>query len=553
MNMESEQTGMPLSPSGSFSRDPKDQASNLPKAIREIDDYLSHTFDEMSVIDETYGKVSSFFASLAKNSVGDADYDQLSKNEQQEALLYMAAAIAVKGASAVIKGIKEAVAIEKVKRLHRKVAEARIDSLPRQIQRLQRLHDEAAVMLMRHNGHPFRASEVKQSFAGIADILEKELCQYRDIRFRLDMLCWLKDEYEAWLEGRLFSDTPMPVVGQATIAAIYLLRNNSQRIEPSTPPEIVSQIVASAQPPVSAANMREGIRKVGQTLAESLDLTRYPNGKDFLSALEILAIVDSQMAAVLEYFNLDEDPLASAKVEEEDDEDNDEDMYDPDKLQYNALYANLYMRAGSSDLPHLKNNMEKNPVTLDSMKVLDAFYTMKGQYDKADNWVGINSLMVMAAGIIPVWTLGWKWYWALLLSVVIVMLVYKVFLSPNMRSLTDNILNKLTMMDCNYNHILTQRAALIAPESKLKQMLRSRNHIFIGIILGGIIGMVAGPVGAVIGAIIGGFLGSGSSEEADDHGEGWEEMKIYSPVKQGIVSVIVGAILVLEIIALFVD
>ena len=193
------------------------------KFVREIDEYLAGIFDEMTQIDENYGKVSAFFTEHANQVVGDRDYEKLSKEEQKLATVYMAAALAVKGACAVVKGIKETIALEKVRRLHRKVAETKYESLSRMIERAQRNHDDAAAVLARHNLTPFQSAEVRKNFQVIANILEDELCQYRDIRFRLNMLLWLKEEYEAWLDDRLYSDTPMPTMGQASVAAIYVL------------------------------------------------------------------------------------------------------------------------------------------------------------------------------------------------------------------------------------------------------------------------------------------------------------------------------------------
>ena len=172
---------------------------DLPEFIREIDEYLAGIFDEMTQIDENYGKVSAFFAEHANQVVGDRDYEKLSKEEQKLATVYMAAALAVKGACTVVKGIKETIALEKVRRLHRKVAEVKYESLGRMIERAQRNHDDAAAVLARHNLTPFQSAEVRKNFQIIANMLENELCQYRDVRFQLDMLLWLKDEYEAWL------------------------------------------------------------------------------------------------------------------------------------------------------------------------------------------------------------------------------------------------------------------------------------------------------------------------------------------------------------------
>ena len=523
-------------------------ATDVTKVIREIDVYLGQTFDAMSVIDESYGKISSFFVNMSNQVVGERDFNKLSENEQKEAMLYMAASLAVQGVCAVTKGIKETIALEKVKRMHRQVAEARRESLPRQIERVSRCHNEAAVTLMRHNGHPFSSSVLKNTFSDTADILETELCQYRDIRFRLDMLLWLQDEYEAWMEGRLYSDTPMPTMGQSTIAAIYLLAGNNTVIDRFTPEVVFPQLVLAAQPPVSTVNRNADLRHFGEELSKGLNLAAFTGDKQFFSAFEILAVVDNQMSAVLEHFSIDENPLAGAGNEESDEEDD----IDVDNLTCNRLYANLCLNSKSDDFPAIRKALEENEQACKSIRSLEAFLDMKIQYERGNTMAMINGLLMSAVAILPVWTLGLKWYWALCLSVVIFMIVMKWLTGPTVRGIANNFQNKYLMMNRNYEYIVAQDAGMTEPESKLRNMIRSRNHFWAGLIIGGLVGMILGPIGAIVGAVSGAIIGSGSSDDLDDHGKGWETIKIYKPAKQWILAAVMAIALIYEIIVLFV-
>ena len=519
--------------------------TNVTNVIREIDVYLGQTFDAMSVIDESYGRISSFFVNMSNQVVGERDFNKLSENEQKEAMLYMAASLAVQGVCTVTKGIKETIALEKVKRLHRQVAEARRESLPRQIERVRRCHDEAAVSLMRHNGHPFKASDLKDSFNDTAGILETELCLYRDARFRLDMLLWIKDEYDAWMEGRLYSDTPMPTMGQATIAAIYLLAGNNAAVDRFTPEEQASQIVLAAQPPVCAANRNADLRSFGEELSKGLNRSSF-NGEDrSFSAFEILAVIDNQMSAVLERFSLDENPLDG------DGESDEEDYIDIDGLTCGRLYANIYMNSNSYEFPFIRKALEENEQVLKSMKSLEAFYDMKAQCDRGHTMAIINGLLMSAVAILPVWTFNLEWYWAACLSVVILIFVLKWLTASSVQGISDNFLNKYLMMNRNYEYNVVQDAGLTEPESKLREMARSRNHFWAGLIIGGIVGMILGPIGAIIGAVLGAMLGSGSSDDSDDHGKDWETIKIYKPTKQWILMTVTAIVLLLEIFGLF--
>lgn len=518
--------------------------TNVASVIREIDVYLGQTFDEMSRIDESYGRISSFFVNLSNQVVGERDFNKLSENEQKEAMLYMAASLAVQGVCAVTKGIKETIALEKVKRLHRQVADARRESLPRQIERARRCHDDAAITLMRHNGHRFRTSVLKDSFRDTADILETELCQYRDARFRLDMLLWLQDEYEAWMEGRLYSDTPMPTMGQSTIAAIYLLAGKNTVIDKDTPEAEFTQIVQAAQPPVCVANRKADLRHFGEMLSKGLNLADLPGGKQSFSAFEILAVIDNQMSAVLEHFSLDENPF---------DEDGNDENDEEDDLPCTRLYANLLLNSKSDDFPAVRKALEENEQARKSINSLEAFLDMKIQYERGNTMALVNGLLISAVAILPVWTLGWKWYWAVCLSVVIFLIVMKWLTGPSIRSISDNFQNKYLMMNCNYEYIVAQDAGLTEPESNLREMVRSRNHFWAGLIIGCLVGMILGPVGAIIGGVVGAIIGSGSSGDSNDHGKDWESVKIYKPVKQWITLVIVGVLMILEIFGLFVE
>lgn len=538
MNTETEPTGQ--TPTGGAVSQPRE---NLPKFIQEIDAFLGQTFDSMAVIDESYGKISSYFINLSNQVAGERDFDKLSKNEQKEAALYMAAALAVEGVCAVTKGIKETIALERVKALHRQVAEGRRESLPRMIARTQRCHDEAALTLLRYNGHPFRTGQLKQSFKETADLLETELCQYRDLRFRLDMLLWLQDEYEAWMEGRLYSETPMPTMGQATIAAIYLVAGHRAHLNRLSTGEDAAHVIAAAQPPVSATNLKAELRSFAGELSNELDFSRFPSGKDFITAFEILASIDSQMAAVLEYYSFDDDPLAGAK--------DDDDEIDPDKVTCSRLFAGIYRNADSAQLPQLKEAMDRNSLIGLSMYSLLAFYEMKGKYSSGTILATISGLLICAAAVVPVWALDWSWYWLVALSAVVLLLLVSFVTGPVLNSISRKFQNKYLMMNSNYQYYVTQEAGLTEQKSRLKAMVKARNHFWGGLIVGALIGCIGGPVGAIIGAIVGAMLGSSSTDDVDAHGEGWQQIKLYSPFKQWFLIIIAGFALYLEITNLF--
>lgn len=505
---------------------------NLPVFIQEIDNYLGQTFDAMTVIDQSFGKFSNFFLEQANEVLGDRDFDKLSKKEQEETFTFLAAALAIDGACAIVKGIKKTVELEKVKRLHLEVAKSRHESLPRMIERTRRCHDEAASLLLRHKGRPFNMGVLQESFKQTADMLENELCQYRDLRFRLDMLLWLKDEYEAWLDGRLYSDTPMPTMGQATIAAIYLLAGKGVSVEDS-------------QPPVGIERRRSDLKSFGEELARDLDSSNFPNGKDFISAFEILAIIDSQLGSVLEHANLEKNPLTPDNGTE------DEIDLDIDEITCKRLYAQIYLNAGHGS--EVKRNLSESRLTLRSMKSYESFLNMKKDYENGCTRTFVNVFLISAAAIIPVWTLGWAWYWQLILTLVILAAVKGFVAGPSLRGLMNRFLDKFEMMSCNYEYKTAEWAGLIEPKSKVKEMAESRNHFWAGLIIGGLIGLIGGPLGMIIGAIIGAVIGSGSSGDYDKHGEGWESIRISRPVKQWTTSIILICALLAEIYFLFIN
>lgn len=494
--------------------------------IREIDEYLAGIFDEMTQIDENYGKFSAFFAEHANQVLGDRDYEKLSKENQKLAIVCMVAALAVKGACAVVKRIKETMALEKVKRLHRNVAETKYESLSRMIERAQRNHDDAAAVLARHNLTPFQSAEVRKNFQIIANMLEDELCQYRDVRFRLDMLLWLKDEYEAWLNDRLYSDTPMPTMGQASVAAIYVL--------------------SGQQIPYSREKREKDLRAFGNKLESSLVFDRAHDDKKPISSFELLAIIDSQLSAVLEHGYLEKDPLATA-IENDGDGDT---KIDVDKLSCKHLFSMMYLKADEGSL--VKQIMSENPVTLSSLNSFEAFLDMKKDYFDGTKRTEISGFLLIAAVVIPIWNFGWAWYWLLALSVIVAIFVFKMFPVRSIKCMTDNLANKFQKMSCNYEHETAKTAGLIEPKSKVREMASSRNRFWAGLIIGGLIGLVGGPIGMVIGAIIGAILSSGSSDDIDTHGEGWQQIKICSPTKQWITIVIAALLVLFEIYVLFI-
>lgn len=498
------------------------------KFIREIDEYLGQTFDMMTQLDQTFGKFSNYFFEHANQVVGERDYNTLSKNEQTLADMYTAAALAVEGVNAIIQGIQETYALEKVKRLHRKVAETRYESLGRMIDRTQRCHDDAAGVLARHNRQPFLVREVKATFEQTADMLETGLCQYRDVRFRLDMLLWLKDEYEAWLEDRLYSDTPMPTMGEASIAAIYVLNR--------TPI------------PYGKEKREADLKQFAQNLFNTMRMAGMPNGKDSISSFEFLASIDSQLGAVLEHAYLDKDPLASAREEAEED---DEENFDADKLTCKRLYSDMYANSGDDTL--VESMLQANPVTGDSVSSVNAFIEMKDAYDKGTKRTDGNGILLAIAVLFPIWMLNLSWYWRLALSVLALFFVVWPFFRRSYRRMTSNLFDKFEKMSYSYEHYMAQQAGLITPKSKVKAMAKSRNYFWGGVIVGGLIGFVIfPPVGAIVGAIFGAIIAKMVSDDTNDTpGENWQEIKICSPAKQWRLFAILVALIGLEVYWIF--
>lgn len=498
-------------------------SAELPAVIREIDTYIGQTFDAMTEIDKAYGKVSDFFMEQAEKIAGERDFEKLSDAEQKASMAFLGAALAVEGLSAVTRGIKETMALENVKRLHRKVATERIESLPRMIERAERCHNEAAEILSRHNGELFSKKKLKETFEGTAGLLEAELCQFRDLRFRLDMLLWLKDEYEAWLDDRLYSDTPMPTTGMATVAAIY---------------------VAYGEPmPVSREKHKKDMVRYGQNVLEAFNNT----GNDSFTAFQILAVIDDQIMAVLEHASQDKDPLAVARVKGGDGEEE----YDMDKLSVKCLYAYIYSSSGVVDMPPVDEALNNSPVVGNSCSFYKSFGKIMDDYNRGSMLTVVSGLIIAAAAIMPIWNLGWKWYWATALSVVALLMVVKWFIASPSKKIEERTRTKFEMMSINYEYRLAKNAGMIEPKSRVKEMAKSRNDFWTGLIIGGLLGSIFFPIGTIIGAVVGAILGS-SSFDSDSHGNGWEAIRIYKPAKQWIKIVILGLFLAFEVYALFI-
>lgn len=517
---------------------PQAPAVGPAKFIWEIDEYLGQTFDQMTQLDERFGKFSAFFLEQAGQVMGDRDFNKLSKDEQNLTAAYAYAALAVEGACAVVKGIKETVELERVKRLHRTIAEKRYDSLAGMIKRAQRCHDEAAEVLMRHKASPYKISELSATFQETADLLETELCQFRALRFRLDMLLWLQDEYDAWMENRLFSDTPIPTTGQATVAAIYLLVSDGRGV------------IEGTLPPLSRQRREEDLDKFADQLVDSLTVSGNAGSKEVLTAFEILAMIDGQLGAVLEHASLLRDPLSNLRAGKEDLDDYV--MVDTDELIGYRMYADLYGDAGNGNL--VEQTLSNNPLVSTSIESWEDFEDMVDDYEKGcTRTLYVNSILMAAMALIPIWTLDWAWYWRLVLSVVALGAILYFFTRPSLRRMTRKLLNKFEMMSVNYEYCMAQQAGLIEPKSRVKEMVESRNGFWGGLIGGAILGSVFFPIGTIIGAILGAIIFGGSSDDVDDHGEGWQNIKICSPVKQWITAVILACAVGFEIYALFIS
>ena len=300
------------------------------------------------------------------------------------------------------------------------------------------------------------------------------------------------------------------------------------------------------QIPYSREKREKDLREFGNKLESSLVFDRAHDDKKPISSFELLAIIDSQMCAVLEHGYLEKDPLATA-IENDGDGDT---KIDVDKLSCKHLFSMMYLKADEGSL--VKQIMSENPVTLSSLNSFEAFLDMKKDYFDGTKRTEISGFLLIVAVVISIWNFGWAWYWLLALSVIVAIFVFKMFPVRSIKRMTDNLANKFQKMSCNYEHETAKTAGLIEPKSKVREMAKSRNSFWAGLIIGGLIGLVGGPIGMVIGAIIGAILGSGSSDDIDTHGEGWQAIKICSPTKQWITIIIAALLVIFEIYVIFI-
>lgn len=172
-------------------------------------------------------------------------------------------------------------------------------------------------------------------------------------------------------------------------------------------------------------------------------------------------------------------------------------------------------------------------------------------YNRGSMLTVVSGLIIAAAAIMPIWNLGWKWYWATALSVVALLMVVKWFIASPSKKIEERTRTKFEMMSINYEYRLAKNAGMIEPKSRVKEMAKSRNDFWTGLIIGGLLGSIFFPIGTIIGAVVGAILGS-SSFDSDSHGNGWEAIRIYKPAKQWIKIVILGLFLAFEVYALFI-
>lgn len=324
------------------------------------------------------------------------------------------------------------------------------------------------------------------------------------------------------------TETPMPTMGQATVAAIYVLNIKDG---------------FQLQIPYSKERREADMKGFVQTLSDGLALP----AKEFVTSFELLAMIDLQLGAVLEHGALDKDPLADAR-ENVGGDDGDEE-YDMDRISCKRLYATLYLNAKQGSM--VKETLSDSSVVLDSMNSYEAFLDMKDAYDKGMQRTVVNSILMVAAVLVPIWTLDWKWYWRLALSVVALFVVILMFTRKSARHINDNYLTKFSKMASNYEYHIAKLGGLIEPKSKVKEMEKSRNGFWWGLIIGGLVGLLFTPLGMIVGAVVGAILGSVASGSEDTHGEGWQEIKICSPARQWITTVIMAALILLEIYCFF--
>ena len=483
------------------------QAEQLPSLLdsyRDMTQEMSRYFDSLKSVDVFFAKASQRFHAEIENISQKKEYSSEDVYGMMQNLAYAAA---TKGVGSIYKAIKTSDVLAQIKQKLMIEGEQRLPSLRILQEKLGKSLNNAQRKLEKAMSFPRNTIEA----------LEKPFNRLRSLMYMDMQARFLIATYEDAAKGMLQDRVPFPSMYEVNTRILY---------------NIIMPIGSATSETQVFELRRNAIERLISSIEENFTGRLQTKPRDLLfaadSGLMAVAICDivppkARKTDVDGYTQINEDSMLTAS------------MHDYIKL------FQLYRIATENQEKTLAKALLSNDSLCDFVGKIIDLEEVSSQYGKKCNIYIINNVLFgVLSFLASIDRLGLKWYWSLLIGIVV--FIVGMQFTP-FTSLRNIVKKKLTYID-NRIHLSSMRAAGYTEEISLKEIEKSSNRIFWWTVIGAILGFFFIPFlgGLIIGALIGGWLGDSRETEGEQDFD-YESIKIGSWKANILMILLIAAIL----------
>ncbi len=463
----------------------KKQVNGILKLIYQTELLLGDFFKKLKEVDEKFNTCAQYCFGKADKIM--SSIKNPSEEEKKLAIAYTAAALTVKGIGSLWQAVQTEQQLRGIIKIFASEAPDKLPYIGMLIDMADMGSDVAFTMLL--------------NSTSIDSVLEN-LEVYRSLDYTFRLANYLYAVYDASLNGS-FTELPYPTMFDVNKALLA----NLAHIDKKDTEEL--QLTSNRVELTKVAERISSVMNGDQKLPELLD---------------VLLASDEQLTAAAISMGLPGPEMF--KEEENDSEESRHFPFEnlnqcPESLDYVSSFSYL-LSCGDS---HAISEKIKSNGTLKSIAdYIEEFKKNQSQFDSRERLYAINAYLLGAVFFLFFWhVFEWKWYWSLIVGVVMSIIGFKVApysdLGQNCRHkaiLLERELYKNTKFQGGFTDVIN-----------FHEIRRKNNYVFAGALIGGIIGIFGGPLTFIGGCVLGAFIGHLiKSHKTED--ENWRNISIGS-------------------------
>lgn len=443
----------------------KKQINRILTVIEKTELVMVDFFKRLAVVDSKFDNAAkAFFNNAVANS---ASIKNPTEESKKLVLINVASGIVVKGMGALWQSMQTELQLRGIIQAYAQEADEKMPYIGMLIDWLDSAGDIAFEKML---------------YSSDIDAVLTYLDLYRGLEYNFKLACYLYSVYDTSLRGE-FTQLPYPTMYDVNKS---LISNLAHIVTKDTETE---QLESNRN---SLSNVATRIKSVMTGETELPEL------------IDVLIASDDQLMATA--INMGMPAPDSFEEEEEGFDQSPHFPFEnlemvPESIDY---VSNFTCMKGCGNSHPIADKINANETIDKVVGYIEEFKKNQRLYDSRENLYGFNCLLLAGVTFMLFWEVwDWKWYWSLLMGIVIFVLGVK--FSP-FSSIRQICRNKAILLERDLTKS-TKESAGYADVIDFHKLRRKNNNVFICAIIFGGLGCFIGPFGFICGVAIGSIIG----------------------------------------------